>query len=337
MIGLGGSESGFVRTAQILAKLGHDVNVYNQTDMSLTRYNPNLQWGNVQAFDPSAPVDVFYSLRLLHPFDLRPNAKLKVLFLADTESKGLGNYIRDGRVQLVTAVGHWQKEKIAREETIHDDHWLISSNGIDAEVEVDKEIQKVPGRCLYIATPERGLENLLNIWPEIKARVPHATLHLYSSFIGWGTSHEENEKMCDYIYNMARNLAELGVTNYRHASPREIRRAQLEADCYLYPTDFYETCCMSVLESMYAGAIPVTTTRGALLEKVLNEVTGYTVPAYGGETSRYRKLFADVAVRALTASSEEKAYLRYNMRKYAAQFTYDNLVPFWANEWQSRI
>ena len=259
--------------------------------------------------------------------------------MADTESYGLGDDIREGRINLVMFVSHWQREKIAKEEGLPDEYCMVTSNGVDARPYPDFG-QKVKGRCLFTATPERGLDNLLAIWPRIKERAPWASLHLYSSFIGWDETPEKNDEMLKDAYAKATEMRGLDVVNWKHAPFETIRRAQQEADVYLYPSDFYETRCMSVLEAMYNGVIPVVTGRAALLEAVVPNVTGYVVPAYGASTKRYQDMFVDKAVAALKRSKQGVNivdYYRQNCMAYAARFTYDVLVEEWVAEWQSRL
>lgn len=335
--GLGGSENGFLRTVEHLLRLGHEVHVYNKADVPPMDYGSGLQWANLKFFDPTRrDYDVVYSLRHREIFEQAPvRAKLRVLFLADTESVGLGESVKAGNLDLVMAVSHWQKEKIAREEHLPDDYWYLASNGVEAmSMNLSR---KARGRCLFTATPERGLDALLDIWPHIREAVPFATLHVYSSFMGWGVSAEENEQMCAAVYNRMADMQLWGVTNCRHGNAAQIRAAQEEAEFYLYPSDFYETCCMSVLEAMLAGAIPVVTARAGLMEKVLPGVTGAAIPAYGCGTARYQKEFIDAAVLLLNSETESLRQMRRNGSQYAYLADYKRMVPQWVAEWERRI
>lgn len=334
--GLGGSESGFVKTVEYLRKLGHEVHAFTQAKISNQIAPDGSIWNNVGAFDKKEPYDVVYSLRHREIFEERPNAKLTVLFLADTESIGLGQFVYDGRIDLVTSVSCWQGKKIADEETIHGDNMLYSSNGVEGEGRIGFDLSvKEPGRCMFTATPERGLENLLNVWPEIKRRVSYASLHLFSSFKGWGVSDEENTTMAGALYAKASVLE--GITNHVHTAPWAIVEELKRADAYIYPSDFRETCCMSVLEGMFYGVIPVTTSLAALQEKVINGVTGFAIPPYGASTAKYLNMFTDRVVEVLTAHESRKKVMRENCMKYAEQFTYEKLVRQWADEWERRL
>lgn len=332
--GLGGSESGFVRTIEYLLSMGHKIDVFNQLETPPTEYGDNLVWSNIRYFDRSKPYDVAYSLRHTEVFEPRIAAKLKVLFLADTESHGLGNFVQDGKIDLVMGVSHWQSDKISSEENIPGDYMYVTSNGIMHLSNEQAPHIRVPGNCLFTATPDR-LGSLLDIWPAVHSQAPHATLHVYSSFMGWGMSAEDNEASLKDLYV---NMASVpGVVNHRHGNPQEIRAAQQEAVLYLYPSDFRETCCMSVLEAMLNGCVPIVTGRAALLEKVIDGITGYVVPAYGDQTQRYKDIFIEKTVRALRDENKEMSSISDNAARLARRFTYDKLVPEWAAEWERRL
>ena len=336
--GLGGSESGFIRTVEYLRKLGHEVHVFTTADVRKQTAPDGSIWSNVEYFDPKEHYDVVYSLRHKEPFNTRPNAKLTVLFLADTESVGLGQYVRDGRIDLVTSVSMWQGKKIADEENIHGDNMLYSSNGVDDRGRVGFDLDiKESGRCIFMATPERGLGNLLDVWPQIKDKVPFATLHLFSSFMGWGHTEESNREMMHDILERISSMENLGVVNHVHAPPWAIVEELKRADLYIYPTAFKETRCMSILEGELYGVIPVATALAALLESVVPGLTGFTIPPYGVDNERYDKLFVDTVVSAINLEPEKKKILRLGCQRYAEQFTYERLVRQWAEEWELRI
>lgn len=333
--GIGGSESSLLKTFEHLVKLGNTVHVFNKWDERIIRQN--WSWQNLVYFNPSQPYDVVYSLRHADMFDMPVNAGVKAVFLADTESVGLGDRVRQDKVNLVMAVSKWQKEKIAKEENIPDDKWLITSAGVE-EMEGGwlSAPSKVKGRCVFMGTPDKGLGHLLRLWPRIREAVPFATLHVYSSYIGWNLTLEENERHLISEYSILNNMKDLGVVNYKHGTASEIRRAQLEAEVYLYPTDFHETCCMCVLEAMYCGCLPVTTRLAALAEKVIDGVTGYAVPALGASTDAYASAFVSQAVAALQADDNQKNNLQGNAYTYARQYVYADLVRSWADEWHKR-
>ena len=63
---------------------------------------------------------------------------------------------------------------------------FASGNGIDPEdfERLDGSVERVPGRCLYASSYDRGLEILYRVWPDVRRAHPHAKLHV---FYGWDT------------------------------------------------------------------------------------------------------------------------------------------------------
>lgn len=331
--GLGGSENGFIQTIRQLVALGHTVHVYNRLEVAID-YGDNLRWRHIDTFRSSDEYDVVFSLRHSEPFQQKLNTKLRVLFLADTECVGLGENIAKGNIDLVMSVSHWQKEKIAKEENVPDDYWYVTSNGV-----VNRPVRdtKAFGECIFTSTIERGLTNLLDVWPAIKSQVEEAKLVLFCSFLGWGVTQEENEQMMGDVYARIQAMSNLDVINYKHANASTIIAAQQRADLYLYPSDYPETCCMSILESMMSGTIPVVTGKAGLLEKVIPNVTGAVVPAYGANSKRYQDIFVEKTVSLLKMGADEKRQIRNNCRSFASNFTYDKLVSQWVDEWKRRL
>lgn len=337
-VGLGGSENCFINTVKGLIKLGHEVHVFNKYEGPTIDYGNRLKWSNENDFDQNEYFDVVFSLRHREPFQkLKMNTKLKVLFLADTESVGLSEDVRKGNIHLVMAVSNWQKEKIAKEESLHEDYWYVTSNGFDDSLPGTYDTEKIPGKCIFTATPERGLSNLIAMWPEIKQRVPHASLHLFSSTLGWGMDDATNQGMWGDLYNQVESMKHLDVVNHKHANALELRKELASSEFYLNPSNFYETCCMSILEAMGVGTIPIATGRAAILEKIVHAITGIIIPAYGAETERYRKMFVDSTCTLLLESSGIKRQFVTNCQRYATNYTYDILVEEWVNEWIRRI
>lgn len=284
--GLGGTESYAVNLARQFTRLGHSIKFYNFSTLDYETIE-GVYWSHVSEFNPEEKADMLISFRMREIFKKSlPNIKHKVLILADTESIGLGDMIRNGEIDSVVAVSHWQMDKIAKEEKLEGHPcWILSSNGINiSEFELLKYDKHHDNpHCIHLSTPERGLGILLDIWPRIVDDVKEfgirPELDLYSSFFGWGVTEEQNEDMCRELYNKISELNALGhcIHNFKHVKPSELRKAQLDADFFLYPTNFNETYCISLTECMYAGAIPIVSNHAALRERVMNTETGLIV------------------------------------------------------------
>jgi len=62
--------------------------------------------------------------------------------------------------------------------------WSVNHLGADP-ADYDAEIEKVPGRVVYLSSPDRGLHRLLEHWPRIKRAVPHAHLKVFYRLQPW--------------------------------------------------------------------------------------------------------------------------------------------------------
>ena len=94
----------------------------------------------------------------------------------------------------------------------------------------------------------------------IVAEVPDASLVITSDLSLW-TGYDVSDRVRPYRMSWA------GVPGVKYvgAVPRdELIKIQSEAEFHLYPCTYQELFCISVAESQVAGAVPITSTTGAL-------------------------------------------------------------------------
>jgi glycosyltransferase involved in cell wall biosynthesis len=127
---------------------------------------------------------------------------------------------------------------------------------------------------------------LLDLFPEVRASVPEAELHIF----GYDQA--------------ARNAAERvplppGVTIRGALGKRQLAAELQAAAVFVYPCTFAETFCTSVAEAQAAGLPVVTTALAALTERVDQGEDGYLVAGPAGEPSARRE-FVNAVVGLLT-------------------------------------
>jgi glycosyltransferase involved in cell wall biosynthesis len=346
--GLGGTENFAVYVAKNLVAQGHQVKFYNKAAIEPRELMPGLIWANLDHFNPAEEADFLISFRMREVFQQNPNVKKKILILADTESVGLGYDVKTDKIDIVMAVSKWQLDKIAAEEgLVGHSCWMLGSNGIDMAEFAGNGVEKTPGLCIHLSTPERGLGPLLDVWGAIQdssflsARGIKPELHLFSSFFGWGVTPEENDNMCREVYDRIREMSRQGcrIYNHIHAERDELRKWQLQADVMLYPTNFLETYCISLTECMAAGVIPVVSNKAAMGERVLHQVNGWAVGDATTDinTDAAKIAFAENAIAALWTDPAHKDKIREAARAAAAQYDYVKLVEKWIRQWEARL
>ena len=100
---------------------------------------------------------------------------------------------------------------------------------------------KVKNSFIYSSCAERGLERLLELWPEILSVLPDATLNIcsYNNF----PTNDSEEKMQNTINKYAESIKHLGKLNQT-----ELYGLMKKSEFWLYPCCFLETSCITGME-----------------------------------------------------------------------------------------
>jgi glycosyltransferase involved in cell wall biosynthesis len=128
-------------------------------------------------------------------------------------------------------------------------------------------------RCIYSSLPNRGLDVLLEVWPEIRRRAPEAKLDVYYGWDVYDQIAERDHRLRGYKVLLF-HLLDLaggeggGVFMRGRVSQPELHAAMGRARVWSYPTAFLETSCISAMEARAAGLPIVTSDLGALSETV---------------------------------------------------------------------
>lgn len=148
----------------------------------------------------------------------------------------------------------------------------------------------------YFSAYYRGLETLLEMWPQIRKRVPDATLDVYYGWESWVSLQGED----DFYHRMEAKFEELsseGVTVHGRVSHEELADAMKEIQVWAYPTEFPEIHCITALKAQEAGCWPVVTTVAALNETVQ---CGDKIETHAISKDEYKQQkFIDAVVEAL--------------------------------------
>jgi hypothetical protein len=126
-------------------------------------------------------------------------------------------------------------------------------------------------RFIYSSFPNRGLLQLLEMWPKIYEFQPQVSLHIYCDIDGKWVNQVEGEMM-----NKVRRLfIEYGVKEnkmniYYHGwvSKKILADAWLSSDIWFYPCTFAETFCLTALEAALTKTLVITNNLAALQNTV---------------------------------------------------------------------
>lgn len=290
--GIGGSETAAAKIAHHLARRGHEVEIWGRVRPSTCMAVGSTGRvcfvpANPSQVAPEIDCDVFVSSREVAALDLGPQAALKVLWLHDAYCEdGLGGYLE--KYDLILVLSKWARRAFMNQcPDVDAERIVVTRNGIEPELFLQegetldtlRPVDK-PGarayRFIYSSSPDRGLRRLLQMWPQLRERVPGAQLGIF-----YGTNNiraaVRNESpiaqlatlaMADYLDHHVGEMEALGVHYFGRVGQGELARSFLESALWLYPTRFCETFCITALEAQAAGAYPIVTPVGALPETV---------------------------------------------------------------------
>jgi hypothetical protein len=134
-----------------------------------------------------------------------------------------------------------------------------------------KDAVKIPYKFIYSSFPNRGLLQLLQMWPKIYEKQSLATLHIYSDINGkW-----VNEVAPDQIFLIKQLLEDykqsengLGIHYYGWVDKKTLADSWASADIWFYPCIFMETFCLTALEAALTKTLVITNDLAALQNTV---------------------------------------------------------------------
>jgi hypothetical protein len=150
--------------------------------------------------------------------------------------------------------------------------------GIDDSVDGFPNIQhininqyKQKYKFIYSSYPNRGLLELLQMWPEIYRFQPKSTLHIYSNIENEWSNRVEPDKMLQ-IKTLLHSYLErnIGIHYYGWVSKKELAEAWKTSQYWLYPCTFMETFCLTALEAAKSKTLAITNNLAALKNTVGN-------------------------------------------------------------------
>jgi glycosyltransferase involved in cell wall biosynthesis len=281
--GLGGSETAAIRMAKQFSDNGHPTIVYGPSE----GVYDGVIYRKYDKFNPSAPAAgspawLFISSRIPDVFDNPVNAAIKVLWVHDNTFKypQPGGVIVDRltperakRIDKIFVLSEWQREYMKEGYPfIPDDKWFITKNGILPENFIGLgATRKKPHSFIWASSLDRGLDRVLQKWPDIKKMWPDAELDIFYGLDVMRSIYGHVPSAQKFMSEIEESSQQEGVNWRGRVGQKELAQEFGKHQFWFYPTDFGETFCIVALEAQAAGCIPITTNVGALVDKVPEE------------------------------------------------------------------
>jgi hypothetical protein len=266
--GLTGSESTAVEYAKGLAAAGHDVTFF--ANVATEQAHGNLLFRNDANWDPAQAEQWDAIVAFMNAAPLMGITSTKPFCVFNMQCGDFGGQPVgwEDKVDLLCALSHTHAKEMKPTTALPAEKWRVMSNGVDTEA--FKPGTKIPGRCIWASSHDRGLHHILEIWPNVRAAVPHAELHVFydiqglERFAKMGPTDvpflQELQRRSIYEIEMMLRLRGHGVFLRNSVSREQMQREMAQAEVLAYPCDpvrFTETFGCTVLEAMSAGCVPV--------------------------------------------------------------------------------
>ncbi len=325
--GIGGSETALIQMAKTLAKIGYRVTVYNDCGSMEGTYD-GVDYVPSWYFNLRNEYNIFIVWRAPQMFKYDIKARKKFLWLHDVPN--LHDFTKENvkKIDKIFVLSKYHRSLL---KDIPDDKVLITANGIEYERE---KMDRNPYKCMFVSSPNRGLEYLLKIWDDVLKEVPEAELHV---FYGWDTfdaiENISGNPAAQYWKNMMidrmKKYEGKSLFNHGRVSKEELKRHFLTAGLWTYPTNFPEISCISAMEAQYLGAIPVTTPYAAV-----NETQQFGVKVGDDKSDIIKVLpeYKEALIKALKDHKWQEEERKKMMDWAKDKFNWEEIAKGWIKE-----
>lgn len=111
---------------------------------------------------------------------------------------------------------------------------------------------------------DRGIQNLLLMWPEILKNFPDATLDICYGWNLFITAYRNNPERMSWMETVDRLMKQPGITHHGRVGKDKLKEIRSKCGVWAYPSSFTEIFCITSIESQNNGLVPVTMTLAAL-------------------------------------------------------------------------
>lgn len=307
--GIAGSEEAIIYLAPQLVKLGWNVTVYNKCKNEKTIngvfWKPFNEWNR---FDRQ---DVTIVWRKVPICNQHINTQKLFLDLHDVGSQK--NFTTEvlKNVDKIFVKSNFHRNLYPN---VPDDKFAVISNGIN--LKEFKNIEKDKFLIINTSAPDRGLEEVIKIFKEVKKQIPQAKLKWAYGWNLFDELYADNKQMMEWKGLMLETMGrDDNIENLNRITHKNIADLYCKAQIFLYPTTFPEVNCISALKAQAGGAIPIVSNYAALKESVQQ---GYKIPI---NQKINKEEFIDRIIKTLQSPFQINRNLqKYNWQEIAKQW-----------------
>jgi glycosyltransferase involved in cell wall biosynthesis len=337
---LGGSESASLYIARSLAQRGHDVTVFNNCprpgSYDGVRYRTHRE---IVATSCLHPYDVCIFSRF-YDTAAAVKSRRKVLWLHDVAGiqyySSLPEFHRI--IDRYFFIGQWQKEGFIKAYSIPVHKVYVTRNGVDLTL-FEQSVKREPNKLIYINTPFRGLDVLLEMFPAIRKQRLDSELFLFTGMSLYGEGFSEWDREMAALYDLARTLP--GVCLQEPVAKALLATELLSARLALYPSHFGECCSIASLETQAAGTPMVTSGLAGLKDTIIGGRTGILIDVDDAtllsRSPTYKKKFIAETIALLDDDRRWEMLSRNGREHVRSRYSWETIAAEWESEFMALL
>ena len=270
----GGSEYAIREVSQRFDAKGNLVFVYYEGDSK--RAYKGVVYRPSRFFDPAGSCNIFIANRTPQVFQTPIAAEKKYLWAHDiTYGESYTQSVED------SINGVFLDSEYHKQEWLKAYPWskklFVTGEGIQTSLFRHFK-EKVSHRFIYASAPNRGLLQLLQMWPHIKKMLPDATLQVFYGWDWWDKWNGE-AKLPGLKSAIIQLCQQEGIEWKGRVSNEDLAEAIKEAEIWFYPCTFPEIFCQIGVECQAANVLCFYYPIGALPETIGNRGIAITETA----------------------------------------------------------
>jgi tetratricopeptide (TPR) repeat protein len=265
--GLGGSENFTIRYAEYMTKMGYQVAVFCKCKAE--KEYEGVTYFPIELFDQFVGtyiVDVCIINRFPEFIPVSCLNGVKTYYVMHDISSTGSIITLSPKLAGTLCISDWHKQQFLSLYPNCESRTEVISYGI--ETDIYPEVKRQKYNFIYPSFPNRGLLQLLKMWPRIIAKYPEAHLDIFCDIQNeWCQKYWANDMVeIDRMILAYKNT----VTNHGWVNGETLRGFWVKAHVWFYPCTFEETCCLTAWEAAASKTLVVSNNLAALKTSIGN-------------------------------------------------------------------
>ena len=286
--GMAGSETWASYLAEAFVRKGYEVTVYNDLrtpDKKKPTYEPvrdpsgnvigvvkYIDYSMLQEDIQYLYIDYFISSRSIEPIRHSIHCGRSFVMIHDVWLHADRKHdLMSWKVYRYAYLSDWHGDFLRHyHEGMPKEKMFQTANGIPWDLYKDVDSVTKKNQMVYSSSPDRGLYQLLQMLPRIRAEVPDFQLYVSYGFFNWEASSKmrNDQGSLDLIAKIKELMKQPGVVYLDRIDKKTLAKHQMESKVWAMPEWFDETFSITALEAGASKNAIVTTAKGGLLSTV---------------------------------------------------------------------